>query len=509
MRKRHLGIALALAGLASGVVTAVPAQATVGHPELAKLVKVKDIRGHLAALEKIAKANGGNRASGQPGYDASVDYVVKVLKRAGYRPQVLPFEFDYYEQQAPTVFEQTAPDPATYAEDAEGDFLTLEYSAEGDVTAPAAPVDTDQPDGLGSGCEADDFAGFPAGSIALIQRGGCNFSVKVANAEDAGAVGAVIYQRPDVAGPVAGTLSGPVGIPVVGPTYELGIGLVGKAKAGGVSLRIKTDVFHERRSSKNVIADTRLGNPGKKVVVGAHLDSVVEGPGINDNGSGTATLLAMAQQIGKLGKKGLRNQVRFAWWGAEEGGLIGSNAYVAALSEAELSTIALNLNFDMLGSPNFARFVYDGDNSLGTPTVPPPGSAEIEKAFTDYFGKRGLATEPTAFDGRSDYFAFINAGIPAGGLFSGAEGVKTAEQVPLYGGTAGEAYDKCYHSACDGLSNINWTGLDQLADGAAHVTQRFARSVEEVTGAGSARTMTLKKASAADTADWRGGALIR
>jgi len=512
VRKRHWGIPLALAGLLSGVVTAAPAEAGVQGPDLTKLVKIKDIRKHLVELERVAERNGGNRASGQPGFDASVDYVVKVLKKAGYKPQVQNFDFEYYEQEAPTVFEQVSPAPATYTEALDGDFLTHYYSGEGDVTARAVPVDTDDPDGVGSGCESDDFEGFPAGSIALIVRGGCTFADKAANAEAAGAVAAIIYQNPATAdqGPVNGTLGGRVvDIPVLGPTYELGSSLVAQAKAGELILHIKTDVFHEKRSSKNVIADTKLGDPNKTVVVGAHLDSVAEGPGINDNGSGSATVLAIAEQIGKLGKKGLKNRVRFAWWGAEESGLIGSDAYVASLSDEELSKIALNLNFDMLGSPNFARFVYDGDNSLGTPTDPPPGSAEIEKAFTDYFKKRKLATEPTAFDGRSDYYAFINVGIPAGGLFSGAEVTKTPEQVKLYGGTAGEAFDKCYHQACDDLTNINWTGLDQLADGAAHVVQRYAHSVEDVLAARTA-TVTLKStSSSAGGPEWRGGHLIR
>ncbi len=169
--------------------------------------------------------------------------------------------------------------------------------------------------------------------------------------------------------------------------------------------------------------------------------------------------------------------MRFAFWGAEESGLLGSEHYVASLSADELAKIGLNLNFDMLASPNFARFVYDGDGSI-TPDDPddggPAGSAEIEQVFLRYFGSQRLATEPTAFDGRSDYGPFIAAGIPAGGLFSGAEGIKSPAQVALYGGVAGEAYDRCYHQACDTLSNINYIGLDQLSDGAAHAVAVYA-----------------------------------
>jgi Zn-dependent M28 family amino/carboxypeptidase len=135
----------------------------------------------------------------------------------------------------------------------------------------------------------------------------------------------------------------------------------------------------------------------------------------------------------------------------------------------------------MIGSPNFVRFVYDGDGSAFG-TSGPSGSATVEGVFNDYFASQGLQTEPTEFDGRSDYEAFINAGIPAGGLFSGAEDIKTAQEAAIYGGTAGVAYDECYHQACDDISNLNKTSLDQLADAAAHATLAFAQTTSAVSG---------------------------
>ena len=167
------------------------------------------------------------------------------------------------------------------------------------------------------------------------------------------------------------------------------------------------------------------------------------------------------------------NPVRFAFWGAEESGLLGSEHYVGSLTDAELAKIGLNLNFDMLASPNYVRFVYDGDGS-DTGTAGPAGSDAIEATFTSYFASKGLATVPTAFDGRSDYGPFIAVGIPAGGLFSGAEGLKTPERAAVFGGVAGAAYDACYHQACDTIANINPTGLEELADGAAHATAVYA-----------------------------------
>jgi Zn-dependent M28 family amino/carboxypeptidase len=176
--------------------------------------------------------------------------------------------------------------------------------------------------------------------------------------------------------------------------------------------------------------------------------------------------------------------VRFAWWGAEEAGLLGSKHYVQNLSAAERRAIALYLNFDMIASPNFVRFVYDGDNSrygqAQGATVGPAGSGAIERHFTDYFDALGLATEETAFDGRSDYGPFIGVGIPAGGLFTGAEGIKTPEQARVYGGTAGVAYDRCYHLACDGIRNLSRRALDQMSDAVAHAVLTYARGLGDL-----------------------------
>jgi Zn-dependent M28 family amino/carboxypeptidase len=231
--------------------------------------------------------------------------------------------------------------------------------------------------------------------------------------------------------------------------------------------------------SSNVIADS-TGRADRTVVVGAHLDSVLEGPGIQDNGSGSAAILELAKQMAELGVNPT-NRVRFAWWGGEEFGLLGSELYVSHLSSRELKDIALNLNFDMIASPNFVRFVYDGDGSA-TGTSGPNGSGNIEKVFTDYFATQGLAIDPTPFSGRSDYGPFIDRGIPAGGLFTGAEGIKTAQQAAVYGGTAGVAYDHCYHQLCDDITNVNHTALDQMSDAVADATLQFAMTSSSVNG---------------------------
>jgi Zn-dependent M28 family amino/carboxypeptidase len=271
-----------------------------------------------------------------------------------------------------------------------------------------------------------------------------------------------------------------VDIPALDTTFAVGEELFKLASAGSTTVHIVTQTFTETRTTKNVIADYPGGRMDRTVVVGAHLDSVPEGPGINDNGSGSAGILEIALQMKKLNIKPT-NHVRFAFWGAEEEGLHGSTFYVNQLSARQQKDIAVNLNFDMIGSPNFVRFVYDGDGSAFG-TSGPSGSATVEDVFNDYFASRGLQTEPTEFDGRSDYEAFINAGIPAGGLFSGAEDIKTAQEAAIYGGTADTAYDACYHQACDDINNLNATALDQLADGAAHATLAFAQTTSAVNG---------------------------
>jgi Zn-dependent M28 family amino/carboxypeptidase len=214
-----------------------------------------------------------------------------------------------------------------------------------------------------------------------------------------------------------------------------------------------------------VIADSRTGDPDNVVVVGGHLDSVPAGPGINDNGSGVSAILEIAEEISELKVKPT-NQLRFAFWGAEEAGLIGSSQYVAQLTAAEREDILLNLNFDMLASPNFARLVYDGNTDETPPPEggAPPGSDVIEQRFLDYFESQGLPTQPTPFDGRSDYGPFIAQGIPAGGLFSGAEDPKTAEQVALFGGVEDEQLDPCYHEECDTYESVTLfpPGLPEL-----------------------------------------------
>ncbi|MCD0486013.1 M28 family metallopeptidase [Streptacidiphilus sp. ASG 303] len=474
-RNRRTAIAAASAAvltapllmIGSGTASAHGDPAKEGAQLAKKLVRkssAEDARRHLEAFQRFADADGGTRVAGSEGHRQSAEYVADLLRRAGY--EVTRNEFDYpftqtLAQKLATVSPQRRDIPVT----------AMTYSAStpvGGLTAPVAVVPSDE---ATPGCDAADYAaGAFTGKVALIKRGGCTFAQKQAAAAGAGAVGAVVWNNTD--GALNGTLGDPSAarVPTGGVTRADGEALAAEAAAGEVRVNLEIRTLSETRHTYNVVAETPGGDPDNVVMFGAHLDSVAAGPGINDNGSGSAGILDVALE---LGRRPVANKVRFAWWSAEEFGLLGSEAYVAGLSPAERSRIALYLNFDMIASPNHAEFVYDGDDSDKVGAGPgPEGSAQLERAITSYLDSRSLPHAGTDFTGRSDYGPFIAAGIPAGGTFTGAEGVKTEAEAALFGGTAGRAYDSCYHAACDTLANIDMrafdTNIDVIADAVGH-----------------------------------------
>jgi aminopeptidase Y len=437
--------------------------------KLLECVTLEGVRAHQAALQVVANDNNGHRVSASAGHDQSVEYVVETLTNAGYTVTVQPFQYQTFIWRTRTVLEQVAPTAATFSNN------IMSYSGSGDVTAPVTALPAPPADAT-PGCEAADFAGFPAGNIALISRGACTFVLKATHAYNAGASGVIIYNN--AAGEVNGTLGNAftLDIGVTSVTQAVGQQL---AATAGLVMRLKTDTVRGIATSYNVLAESVLGNPDNVVMVGAHLDSVNAGPGINDNGSGSAAILETALQMALVEP---RNKVRFAFWGAEESGLVGSTYYVNNLSAADRAKIALYLNFDMVGSPNHVFFIYDGDDSDAVGFgAGPAGSAEIEKTFERFFTElKGLPFKGTDFSGRSDYGPFIATGIPAGGLFTGAEGIKTAEEAALWGGTAGTAYDPCYHQACDTYDNNNDVALDVNADAVAYGALKYAMDTSDV-----------------------------
>lgn len=486
-----LGALLASTVIVVGSVTAADLSESKGFR---KAVTLAGVREHQAAFQAISDANGGNRVAGSSGYDASRDYVVERMEAAGYDVTVQPFDFVFNADRTPPTLRQESPTPTTYLDGP--DFATMTFSGNiNTTTAPVWAVDLVLPNAPGpgattSGCEATDFAGMPAGSIALIQRGTCTFGAKTDNAIAAGAIAAIIFNDGGDANRVAvinGTLGAGTHGPAVGTTLALGQDLANGVSNGatGSTVAIRIDRVNETRTTHNVIAETPTGDPDQVVVIGGHLDSVSRGPAINDNGSGSALNLELAEVYAAQGRlKETRNKLRFIWFSAEEFGLLGSQAYVDSLSQAERDQIMAMINIDMVNSVNPVRFVYDGDNSTGQGTAGPAGSAYLESLFVDYFNAVDLATDPTPFNGRSDYGSFIAVGIPAGGLFTGADGIKTAAQAATYGGTAGAPYEECYHLACETYAHASGTlalqAFDQMADAAAHVVLTLSRTKVDV-----------------------------
>ncbi|CAA9531807.1 MAG: Uncharacterized lipoprotein aminopeptidase LpqL [uncultured Solirubrobacteraceae bacterium] len=419
---------------------------------LRRAVGTRGLVGHLRRLQAIAREHGGNRAAGTPGGEASIDMVAGRLRAAGYRVRLQDVPFPFFEERArPRV---SADGRALRAR---ADIATLAYSAGGRADGRAVRVP-------GLGCAAEQHAGVGRGDVAVVRRGTCTLRTKARLAEAAGATAVLIVNSggPGETAPFAGTLGSPgVGIPVVGTSTA-----AGEALASARRVTVAVDATSERRTTRNVIADTPRGAKPGTVMLGAHVDSVTEGPGINDNGTGVATLLEIAERMAEREAPGRR--VRFAFWGAEELGLHGSRRYVRTLPDDRREALGAYINLDMTGSPNPVRFVYDSARA-------PRGSARIERVLRAHFRSARLAVDETGMRGGSDHAPFLRAGVPAGGLFTGAGGAKSAEQARRFGGRAGRPLDRCYHRACDTVANVDRRVLGQMADAAAHAVVALSR----------------------------------
>ena len=247
------------------------------------------------------------------------------------------------------------------------------------------------------------------------------------------------------------------------PGYKASLDWV-KAKLDAVGYTTAVQSFSTSSgTSYNLVADWPGGDPQHVVMTGAHLDSVSAGPGINDNGTGSAAVLEAALKWAASGNSS-RNHLRFAWWGAEEQGLLGSTKYMSLLPTADKDRIELYMNYDMVGSPNPGYFVYD-DNPAGN------GARD---AMTAYYTSKGIPWEYIDVQGRSDHASFRSYGIPTTGMYSGGETIKTSAQASKWGGTAGTAFDACYHRSCDTISNINTTALDRNIDMIGHMVWLYA-----------------------------------
>lgn len=429
---------------------------------------------HLRALQDIANANKGNRAQGTPGFDATVDYVAKALRAKGFDVSTPQFQRLYTASPGkPSLTVGGRSYPVDQAS------LLVRTPAGGLTGPPVRPV---QP----SGCAPTDYpAVVPKGAIAVVDDSRCSVVVKQDSARARGAVALIVISQPSGAG-APPTLFNP------GYYNELNfpvavVGAAGATALGRTSapVRLVLDAENRKITSRNVLAQTKTGKPDEVVVVGTHLDSAPDSPGINNSGSGVAAVLETALQMGPLAP--VTNAVRFAFWGAAEDGLSGAMDYVFGLDRGRLNDIALYLNFDMLGSPNAGFLTDDGDQS-GPPgsdvaaSDVPDGSAGIERTLAGYLNLAGKRPADMQLNARTDYHPFLVAGVPIGGMNTGAAQPKTIAQARLWGGQAGVAFDPNYQSPRDTVDNINREALAVMGSGVGYAVGTYAQSIGGVNG---------------------------
>jgi Zn-dependent M28 family amino/carboxypeptidase len=434
--------------------------------ELIKKINLEDLLEGSQQLQTFADEAGGNRAFGSTGHNATAEWLYQTLLKTGY--------YDVYKQPFVELFTAATTRFEVGGEEIPASYMT--FGPSGDVDANIVKVDN-------LGCDVADFPAGVADQIALISRGECPFADKAANAKTAGAAAALIYNNEPIQ-PLSGTLGGEGDyVPVAGVTKEAGESLIAQLGNGtALSGSLSIDAIRENRTNYNVIAETKEGDHDNVLMIGGHTDSVFAGPGINDDGSGTIGSLMTGLALTDFKVK---NAVRLGFWGAEEYGKLGSFYYMKTIngtfggSAAEANKIRAYLNFDMIASPNYVLGIYDGDGSAFNFSGP-TGSDKIEKDFEEFYEERGLAHVPSLFSLRSDYAAFLENGIPSGGLFTGAEELKTPEEAQLFGGEAGVALDACYHQACDTIDNLAHDAYLLNTQSIANSVAKYAVSFEGI-----------------------------
>ncbi|GAA4065364.1 M28 family peptidase [Actinomadura miaoliensis] len=473
----------AFPALLCAVVAGVGAVAPVGHSsrlaeQLERSVSGEAAFVHLRAWQHAADIGGGTRATGSPGFDASARYLVERLRGAGYRVVRQPVPYQDHRVDAERAV--TSPDDAAVR------VLMWRWSPStppGGIDAPlvAPPVDSSV------GCEREDYDATPAdGAVVVMPRSSCGFVTQVRVAAEAGARAVLMYMptaRPDniyrnhVFDPAS------VPLPIASVTQRWAETVAERTRRSPVRIRLDLRGHRIAGVTENILAETGGGRDDRVVMAGAHLDSVRETAGINDNATAAAALLETALRLAPK-QHAVRNKVRFAWWGAEELLDVGSEHYVANLTAEQRRAIALYLNYELIAGPNFGRFIIDGDDSdnPNTGSGPgPAGSGAVERVLTGYYSSRGLAFQPQDIAGiGSDHLSFRDVGIPIGGLDGGTYQTKTAEQAALFGGRAGDMFDPCYHQPCDTVRNVHRAELDRNTRAMAWAIGRFAVDVDDV-----------------------------
>ena len=469
--RRILIVALVLMLVVAGAGAALWATALGGlrapiASRVADAVSIEAIMADLATLQRITDENDGIRAAGTPGELRAAEFVAAELRAAGYDVRMDVFNVPYFHETGRGIVSI-----GTQHFRSGTDFRAMIFSPAGAISGTLVPVDFDSeapPDRVrGVGCQRGDFDGVPQGVILLAQGGGCAARDIVDNAVDAGAIGLVIsypgWRTDAVRRP---TLRNPdVPIPVIGATHRMGVALVEALAADpDQELVIWSPTEIVNRPTANVIANTPGGDPEHVVMLGAHLDSVIDGPGLNDNGSGAMAVLEVARRLIAAGPE---RKVRVALWTGEEIGLYGSLRYLRGTQQSAHDAIDVYMNFDMLGSVNGGRIIYDEDGAAR-------GSDRVADAFRDYLSSQELPWISEDLGGGSDHYGFQINGIPTGGLFSGASEPVGLEEADHFGIHAGEPHDPCYHFTCDQLDNVDPELLAEMARAAGYVAGQFA-----------------------------------
>ncbi|GAB7142881.1 M28 family peptidase [Mycobacterium riyadhense] len=475
---RGLAATMLLTCLLGGCSTTHQPAPPAAAPDLGRTLSVKvtadGMFTHLRALQAIANGNKGNRADGTPGYDATVEYVVKALRDKGFEVTIQKFERLY--PASPGKPSLTVAGRSYSVDQASLLARTPPGGLTGQLVRPAQPA----------GCTAGDYQSvLPTGAIAVVDDTRCSVVDKQDSAVAKGAAALIVISQASNQG-APPTLFSPgyynqlrVPVAVVGGN---GAAALGRATA---PVRLVLDAENVKVSSRNVLAQTKTGAPHEVITVGAHLASPPDSPGINDGGSGVAAVLETALQLGPLPP--VANAVRFAFWGGQEDGLNGSMDYVFGLDNNQLNDIALYLNFDMLGSANAGFFTDDGDQSgpagAGVAAADvPEGSAGIERTLAGYLNLAGKRPADMPLTTRTAYHPFFVAGVPIGGLTTGASQTKTVVQARLWGGQPGVRFDPNYQSVRDTVENINREALAVMGSGVAYAVGSYAESIGGANG---------------------------
>lgn len=475
---RPLAVLLLTLLIAACATTHPPARQPAAAPEpgrsLAAKVTADGMFVHLRALQEIANANKGNRTTGTPGYDASVDYVVKALRGKGFDVSTPQFErIRNVSEGKPTL---TVGGRSFPVDQASLLVRTPPGGLTGQVVRPTQAA----------GCGAGDYAAaLPKGAIAVVDDSRCSVVDKQNAAVGRGAAAVIVISQPSGQGAPPTLFNPGYYNQLTVPVAVVGANGAAALKGSTASVRLVLDAENVRVVSRNVVAQTKTGSANEVVMVGTHLDSPADSPGINNAGSGVAAVLETALQLGPLPP--VANAVRFAFWGAAENGLNGSMDYVFSLDNNALNDIALYLNFDMLGSPNPGFFTDDGDQS--GPAGPgvaasdiPEGSAGIERTLAGYLNLAGKRPADMPLNTRTDYHPFLVAGVPVGGMNTGASQTKTTVQARLWGGQPGAAFDPNYQGPRDTVDEINRDALAVMGSGVAFAVGTYADSIGGVNG---------------------------